>query len=88
MKTSVDSVVALVPHAEGSYHVGIPSQRLQKTGQRPNHKWKGPDKISKIYGDWIDDLEQTGVLDIGGESIGGATIHPLATNYCVFHDGD
>lgn len=61
-KTSVDTVVvsaASVPHSDG-YHIGVPSQRLsnvtQKTGQRPTQKWKGPDKISKIYGDWIDDL--------------------------------
>lgn len=59
-KTSVDTVVPAVPHSDG-YHIGIPSQRLsnviQKTGQRSTQKWKGPDKISKIYGDWIDDLE-------------------------------
>ncbi|XP_057780530.1 zinc finger CCCH domain-containing protein 12-like [Salvia miltiorrhiza] len=59
VRTSVDSGVAALPHAEG-YHMGIPPQRLsnaiQRTGTRPNQKWKGPDKISKIYGDWIDDL--------------------------------
>ncbi|KAK6162324.1 hypothetical protein DH2020_002165 [Rehmannia glutinosa] len=59
-KTSVDTVVASVPYSDG-YHMGITSQRLsnaiQKTGQRSTQKWKGPDKISKIYGDWIDDLE-------------------------------
>lgn len=59
VRTPVDSFVAALPHAEG-YHMGIRPQRLsntlQKSGQRPNQKWKGPDKISKIYGDWIDDL--------------------------------
>lgn len=62
-KTSVDPVfasVASVPHSDG-YHIGVQSQRLSnvalKSGQRPAQKWKGPDKISKIYGDWIDDLE-------------------------------
>ncbi|KAJ9536948.1 hypothetical protein OSB04_029681 [Centaurea solstitialis] len=25
--------------------------------ERPVRKWKGPDKISRIYGDWIDDIE-------------------------------
>ncbi|GFP97303.1 zinc finger CCCH domain-containing protein 56 [Phtheirospermum japonicum] len=48
-----------LPHSDG-YHLGVPSQRLsnanQKTGTRATQKWKGPDKISKIYGDWIDDL--------------------------------
>ncbi|KNA14384.1 hypothetical protein SOVF_107930 [Spinacia oleracea] len=43
------------------HHVGIPSQRSssvpQAVGQRAAHKWKGPDKISRIYGDWIDDIE-------------------------------
>ncbi|KAL3615655.1 hypothetical protein CASFOL_041316 [Castilleja foliolosa] len=60
-KTSFDAVVAShpsLPHSEG-YHLGVPSQRLatanQKTRTR-DQKWKGPDKISKIYGDWIDDL--------------------------------
>ncbi|KAA8525866.1 hypothetical protein F0562_007721 [Nyssa sinensis] len=62
-KTSADTIVASVnsvPHSDG-YHVGVPSQRLsnviQRTGQRPHQKWKGPDKISRIYGDWIDDIE-------------------------------
>ncbi|PIM99565.1 CCCH-type Zn-finger protein [Handroanthus impetiginosus] len=58
-KTSVETAVATTPHSDG-YHIGVPSQRLsnaiQKTAQRPTNKWKGPDKISKIYGDWIDDL--------------------------------
>eukprot|EP00252_Welwitschia_mirabilis_P020720 TRINITY_DN5130_c0_g1_i1.p1 TRINITY_DN5130_c0_g1~~TRINITY_DN5130_c0_g1_i1.p1 ORF type:complete len:367 (-),score=52.79 TRINITY_DN5130_c0_g1_i1:460-1560(-) len=29
----------------------------QRPGQRTVAKWKGPDKISRIYGDWIDDNE-------------------------------
>ncbi|CAL9163336.1 zinc finger CCCH domain-containing protein 56-like isoform X1 [Musa acuminata AAA Group] len=49
-----------VPHAD-MYHIGVPSQRsagvVQRQGQRSVGKWKGPDKISKIYGDWIDDIE-------------------------------
>ncbi|CAL9043669.1 unnamed protein product [Musa banksii] len=49
-----------VPHAD-MYHIGVPSQRsagsIQRQGQRSVEKWKGPDKISKIYGDWIDDIE-------------------------------
>ncbi|CAH9143032.1 unnamed protein product [Cuscuta epithymum] len=47
-----------------AYHLGlggIPMQRPscmpQRNGARAFHKWKGPDKISKIYGDWIDDIE-------------------------------
>ncbi|KAJ7953440.1 Zinc finger CCCH domain-containing protein [Quillaja saponaria] len=62
-KTPVDSVVASatpVPHSD-VYHIGVPSQRSsivpQRPGQRPHQKWKGPDKISRIYGDWIDDIE-------------------------------
>ncbi|KAL3497814.1 hypothetical protein ACH5RR_040546 [Cinchona calisaya] len=62
-KTGPDAVVAAVtpiPHPDG-YHIGVPAQKLsnvtQKTGMKPHLKWKGPDKISKIYGDWIDDLE-------------------------------
>ncbi|KAL6560334.1 hypothetical protein OROGR_003893 [Orobanche gracilis] len=61
-KTSVDPIAAAhasLPHSDG-YHIGVPSQRLanatQRTGRRPAQKWKGPDRISKIYGDWIDDL--------------------------------
>lgn len=55
-------VVTIIPHTDNSYlSAAVPSQKLsnvmiQKTGQRPHLKWKGPDKISKIYGDWIDDL--------------------------------
>ncbi|KAI4328059.1 hypothetical protein L6164_020451 [Bauhinia variegata] len=62
-KTAVDNVVASVtsvPHSD-VYHIGVPSQRssivIQKPGQRAHQKWKGPDKISRIYGDWIDDIE-------------------------------
>lgn len=66
LKTT-DTVVASnhsVPHTD-IYHmgVGIPSQRpsgmtmTQRLNQRPLQKWKGPDKISRIYGDWIDDIE-------------------------------
>lgn len=61
-KTPTDTVVASVtsvPHAD--YHIGVPSQRstivIQRPGQRAHQKWKGPDKISRIYGDWIDDIE-------------------------------
>lgn len=55
-RTSVDAVVSSVPHSDG-YHIGVPSQRLSNLIQRTGaQKWKGPDKISKIYGDWIDDL--------------------------------
>ncbi|TXG54284.1 hypothetical protein EZV62_019540 [Acer yangbiense] len=61
-KTPTDIVVASVssvPH--GDYHIGVPSQRssmvIQRPGQRAHQKWKGPDKISRIYGDWLDDIE-------------------------------
>ncbi|TKY58538.1 Zinc finger CCCH domain-containing protein 56 [Spatholobus suberectus] len=62
-KASADNVVAAVtPIAHSDvYHIGVPSQRpsivIQRPGQRAHHKWKGPDKISRIYGDWIDDIE-------------------------------
>ncbi|KAG6521601.1 zinc finger CCCH domain-containing protein 56-like [Zingiber officinale] len=50
----------LVPLAD-THHIGVPSQRfssvVQRQGQRSMEKWKGPNKISKIYGDWIDDFE-------------------------------
>jgi len=35
---------------------GVPSQRASN-GVRVVRKWKGPDKISRVYGDWIDDIE-------------------------------
>ncbi|KAK2662542.1 hypothetical protein Ddye_001116 [Dipteronia dyeriana] len=61
-KTPTDIVVASVSSVPyGDYHVGVPSQRssmvIQRPGQRAHQKWKGPDKISRIYGDWIDDIE-------------------------------
>lgn len=62
-KTPADTVVVsvpLVPHSD-VYHLGVPSQRSsivnQRPGQRAHQKWKGPDKISRIYGDWIDEIE-------------------------------
>ncbi|XVF11061.1 hypothetical protein REPUB_Repub07fG0237000 [Reevesia pubescens] len=62
-KTPADMVAASVPTLPLAdvYHLGVPSQRtsivLQRPGQRTIQKWKGPDKISRIYGDWIDDIE-------------------------------
>ncbi|KAK8505682.1 hypothetical protein V6N12_038416 [Hibiscus sabdariffa] len=62
-KTPTDTMAASIPSVPHSdvYHLGVPSQRtsivLQRSGQRTLHKWKGPDKISRIYGDWIDDIE-------------------------------
>lgn len=62
-KAPGDTLVASVPSAPHSdvYHVVVPSQRstivIQRPGQRTHQKWKGPDKISRIYGDWIDDIE-------------------------------
>jgi len=53
---------AAPPHAD-VYHLGNQSQRStlasQRSGQlqRPIQKWKGPDKISRIYGDWIDETD-------------------------------
>lgn len=42
-------------------YMGVPSEGpsivMQRPGQRTHQKWKGPDKISRIYGDWIDDIE-------------------------------
>lgn len=62
-KTPLDTVVgsiSSVPHSD-IYHIGLPFQRssigIPTTGQRAHQKWKGPDKISRIYGDWIDDIE-------------------------------
>ncbi|EAZ41590.1 hypothetical protein OsJ_26123 [Oryza sativa Japonica Group] len=52
----------VLPHAD-VYHLGVQAQRStiagQRSGQvqRPIQKWKGPDKISRIYGDWIDETE-------------------------------
>ncbi|KAL1211107.1 Zinc finger CCCH domain-containing protein 12 [Cardamine amara subsp. amara] len=52
----VDTVTSLVSP-------GVPSQRTSNAvtqkpnGVRTQRKWKGPDKISRVYGDWIDDIE-------------------------------
>lgn len=57
---SVGAAGAPVSHVPYSYRVGVPPRRLPaevlRTGDIPIRRWKGPDKISKIYGDWIDDL--------------------------------
>ncbi|XP_010935018.1 zinc finger CCCH domain-containing protein 56 [Elaeis guineensis] len=66
-KAPADTVVApmtSVPHVD-VYHMGVPSQRSTiinqrqglSQGQRTLQKWKGPDKISRIYGDWIEENE-------------------------------
>ncbi|KFK45012.1 hypothetical protein AALP_AA1G333100 [Arabis alpina] len=49
-------------HTDSSYQSGVALQRAssavtQKPGIRTHQKWKGPAKISRIYGDWIDDIE-------------------------------
>lgn len=62
-KAPIDTSVAssLPGPPSDLYHMGVPSQRsagvIQRQVQRSVEKWKGPDKISKIYGDWIDDIE-------------------------------
>lgn len=62
-KPGGDTMTTSAPPAPHSdvYHIGLPPQRtpivMQKPGQRILQKWKGPDKISRIYGDWIDDVE-------------------------------
>ncbi|XP_057758394.1 zinc finger CCCH domain-containing protein 12 isoform X1 [Arachis stenosperma] len=64
-KSPADNVVASVTpvaHSDSMYHMGVSSSQrativLQRPGQRAHQKWKGPDKISRIYGDWIDDIE-------------------------------
>ncbi|KAG4171412.1 hypothetical protein ERO13_A12G207600v2 [Gossypium hirsutum] len=60
LKTPADTMAASIPSVPLS-DLGVPSQRtsivLQKPGQTTPHNWKGPDKISRIYGDWIDDFE-------------------------------
>nr|GEZ73665.1 zinc finger CCCH domain-containing protein 56 [Tanacetum cinerariifolium] len=61
LKTPIENIVAAGPsaaHSDG-YHLGAPSRLpgvIPRTGHR-FQKWKGPDKISRIYGDWIDDIE-------------------------------
>ncbi|KAK8978050.1 hypothetical protein V6N11_062850 [Hibiscus sabdariffa] len=39
------------------FHTQRTSIVLQRPGQRTLQKWKGPDKISLIYGDWIGDIQ-------------------------------
>ncbi|XP_031117591.1 zinc finger CCCH domain-containing protein 56-like [Ipomoea triloba] len=61
----VDTMVASATSAPNAdvYHLGSgvslqrPSNITQRPGERPIQKWKGPNRISKIYGDWIDDME-------------------------------
>eukprot|EP00252_Welwitschia_mirabilis_P005582 TRINITY_DN16048_c0_g1_i1.p1 TRINITY_DN16048_c0_g1~~TRINITY_DN16048_c0_g1_i1.p1 ORF type:complete len:463 (+),score=116.18 TRINITY_DN16048_c0_g1_i1:646-2034(+) len=62
-KVNVDpgSGSSSVTNAENSV-VGSSTRSLgnllnQRPGQRIMAKWKGPDRISRIYGDWIDDNE-------------------------------
>ncbi|MBA0740944.1 hypothetical protein Gogos_014127 [Gossypium gossypioides] len=59
LRTPSDPVAASVPQLPVSdvYHSQRTSIVLQRPGQRTLQKWKGPDKISLIYGDWIDDIQ-------------------------------
>ncbi|XP_074275367.1 zinc finger CCCH domain-containing protein 56 [Silene latifolia] len=56
-KTDATSAVSEFHHAGGGIASQRPSIVIKVVGQRPLPKWKGPDKISRIYGDWIDDIE-------------------------------
>ncbi|CAA0842587.1 Zinc finger CCCH domain-containing protein 12 [Striga hermonthica] len=51
---SVSGPASAIPR--GSYQDWKFLDLVQKTREVPARRWKGPDKISKIYGDWIDDL--------------------------------
>ncbi|XP_011092146.1 zinc finger CCCH domain-containing protein 56-like [Sesamum indicum] len=55
---AMNAPTSSVPHP---YRVGAPSRRLsimmKRPGETPTRRWKGPESISKVYGDWIDDLE-------------------------------
>ncbi|CAO2832301.1 unnamed protein product [Amaranthus hypochondriacus] len=63
VKTDSSAAPSLSVPRQEFHHVGLgissqrPSNVIQVAGQRPSQKWKGPDKISRIYGDWIDDIE-------------------------------
>ncbi|KAJ6800543.1 zinc finger CCCH domain-containing protein 56-like [Iris pallida] len=60
--TDVVASNASVPHSD-IYHMGVPVRRStvisQRQGQRPLQKWKGPDKISRIYGIRLMTLSKT-----------------------------
>ncbi|GMH09130.1 hypothetical protein Nepgr_010970 [Nepenthes gracilis] len=62
-KTDTVTTSALSAPCADLNHVGlaIPSQRLSSMTHPPKqrhlHQWKGPEKISRIYGDWIDDIK-------------------------------
>ncbi|VVB02196.1 unnamed protein product [Arabis nemorensis] len=64
--TSTTSVTKQTGQAETVTNLVSPGVLSQRTSsavtQKPNgvrtqRKWKGPDKISRVYGDWIDDIE-------------------------------
>lgn len=70
LRATESTVPSAIPalHTE-VYHLGQgvqvprPTGIADRPGQRFFQKWKGPDKISKIYGDWIDDLEWSSCPD-------------------------
>lgn len=62
LRATESTLPSIIPALHSDvYHLGQGVQVQRPTGivERPGQrlKWKGPDKISKIYGDWIDDLE-------------------------------
>lgn len=52
----VDIVTRLVTPGASSQRTSS-AVKQKPNGVRTQRKWKGPDKISRVYGDWIDDIE-------------------------------
>lgn len=56
-KSPGDTLVASVPSVPYADYTSQRVPNMPRAGQGLHQKWKGPDKISLIYGDWIEDLE-------------------------------
>ncbi|XP_027329965.1 zinc finger CCCH domain-containing protein 39 [Abrus precatorius] len=62
--SSVKATVPSVPRATSvsandappSYRASVPPANEEEQGKKHLLKWKGPKKINRIYGDWLDDL--------------------------------
>ncbi|KAK7330138.1 hypothetical protein VNO77_24324 [Canavalia gladiata] len=73
---SVKATIPTVPRATSvsandappSYRTSLPPANEEEQSKRYLLKWKGPKKINRIYGDWLDDLPLVHNLSSGVET--------------------
>jgi len=54
--SSIKATIPTVPRATSVSANDAPPANEEEQGKKCLLKWKGPKKINRIYGDWLDDL--------------------------------